>query len=179
MTCQKVVLLFLWLQTAYRGPPPCQLKCMNTYQGGFHARFQVKHKQACIRSWLPSGQNGISTDKSNLTQLLAVLYTASECCGSKMTGGKTLWEEVFVERVALVPGLKGGVSFNRQRWRESVLQAEAASCEQRCAGVAGPGRRRECQVKGRGRGAGVVGMLSTFLKKVILFCVPLVGIDRC
>ena len=50
---------------------------------------QVSLRSELIAQWGRS----ISTDKPNLTQLLEVLSTASECSGSKKTGEKTFLEE--------------------------------------------------------------------------------------
>lgn len=97
---------------------------------------------------MPSEQKDISTDKSNLTQLLEILYTASECSGSKKTGGKTFLEEDFMKRVTFLPGIKGGVSFSRpgcgecglQKKQVRVLRHPGESLDQdSCKGVSGKG----------------------------------------
>ena len=75
---------------------------------------------------MPGEEKDISTDKSNLTQLLEILYTASECSGSKTTGGKTFLEEGFMKRMTLLPGIEGERSFSRPGWGECGFQKKRA-----------------------------------------------------
>lgn len=54
------------------------------------------------------------------------MSTASECSGSKKTGGKTFLEEGFMERVTFLPGIRGGVSFTKPGLGECGLQKKHA-----------------------------------------------------
>lgn len=105
---------------------------------------------------LPSKEKDISTDKSNFTQLLEILYTASECSGSKKTGGKTFLEEGFMERVTFLPGIKGGASFSRPEWGESGVQKKQACALRHCRESLDQARYKRVSGKGswEGRGAG-------------------------